>query len=387
MELGIDRLVRTHFKKLRGQRIGLLANIASCNRKLIPTIDIFLAQRYCKLNVIFAPEHGLFSALQDQKRAYDFIHPRKKILISSLYGRTLAPKPEILSNIDTVVIDLIDIGTRYYTFLWSAMILIKECAKIKKPVYILDRPNPLNGTAVQGPVLDKRFSSFVGLYPLPVRHAMTIGEACILINTEYKIDADIRIIKLNGWKRKNDFSQSGLKWVPPSPNMPAFDTALVYPGMCLLEGTNISEGRGTTRPFEIFGAPYIDPAELCKALHKENIKGVVFRPLCFIPTFNKYKGQLCGGAQVYIENKKIFNPLLLGLEVIRTIKRLYPETFQWRLPPYEFEKEKMPFDILIGNDWIRNSLTKGEPVCRIKKRWLSGLNHFKKIRKRYLLYK
>ncbi|OPX17644.1 hypothetical protein BXT86_05425 [candidate division WOR-3 bacterium 4484_100] len=386
MELGIDRLISERFKILRGKRIGLLANFSSCNKELKPTIDIFLNQRYCKLNVIFAPEHGLFSALQDQKRAFDFIDSTRGVLVSSLYGRRLAPDQKVLDDIDSVVIDLIDIGTRYYTFLWSAMLLIKECAKSKKTVYILDRPNPLNGVTVQGPVLERKFSSFVGLYPIPVRHGMTIGEVCNLINREYAINADLRIIPISGWKRKYYFPQTGLRWVPPSPNMPSFDTTLVYPGMCLLEGTNISEGRGTTRPFETFGAPYIEPERLCSALKKERIKGVIFRPTSFIPTFSKYRGRLCGGAQVYVQNGKVFNPILLGLAVIKTIRNLYPKEFQWRKPPYEFEKKKLPFDILIGNSWVRRMLMKDEPLWKIEKRWSCGFSHFKKLRKKYLIY-
>lgn len=333
------------------------------------------------------PEHGLYAAIQDQIRQDGYYDKERDIEISSLYGRTLRPDMDMLKKIDILVIDLQDIGTRYYTFLWSAILMIKCMALLEKKVIILDRPNPLNGRTVQGPVLESGYSSFVGLFAIPVRHGMTIGELCNLINKEFKIGAQIEIIKMKDWMRKFYYDDTDLCWIPPSPNMPSFDTALVYPGLCLLEGTNVSEGRGTTRPFEIFGAPWIDPFCFVEAIKKRNISWVNFRPTYFVPTFNKYRGRLCGGAQIYVMNRERFDPFSTGLEIIRTIKNLYPSKFKWRKPPYEFEKKRLPIDILLGNSWIREAIEINRSIASMKKRWEQDLNRFKRMRKKYLLYK
>ncbi|MEO0129016.1 MAG: DUF1343 domain-containing protein, partial [candidate division WOR-3 bacterium] len=260
MQLGIDVLQKHKLYDFSNKRIGLLTNISATDSQLVPTYWIFA--EYLNLRVIFAPEHGLYSALQDQIYVKNF--GQEKIKILSVYGKRLVPPKSVLKEIDALVVDLFDIGTRYYTFVWSAVLLLRQIAKLNKKVIILDRPNPLNGLAVQGPVLEEKFLSFVGLYSIPVRHGLTIGEICNMINIEENIGADLEIIKIEGWKRKFYFPDCSLKWTVPSPNMPSFETALVYPGMCLLEGTNVSEGRGTTRPFEIFGAPWIKEEKLVK---------------------------------------------------------------------------------------------------------------------------
>ncbi len=382
--LGIDILLADKYEPLTDKKIALLTHIPATDTKLIPTISHFVNSKITNTKLIFAPEHGLFSALQDQIFVKN--QRQKNILVVSLYGKRLSPTLKILRSIDIVVIDLVDIGTRYYTFIWSAILLIKIMSALRKKIIVLDRPNPLNGITVQGPVLEENFSSFVGLYPLPVRHGMTIGEICNMINREYKFNVDLTIIKMEDWKRRFYFPDCGLYWTVPSPNMPSFETACVYPGMCLLEGTNVSEGRGTTRPFEIFGAPWIDEEILVKELAQRDIKGVKFRPLKFIPTFHKYQGKVCGGAQFYVTDLKTFDPVCLGLEIISTIKRLYPKKFAWRKPPYEFEKKRMPFDILIGNSWIRETIEKGRPVSLMKRRWSKDLERFKRMRQKYLLY-
>lgn len=384
MQLGIDLLINNEFESLINKDIGLLTNISATDQNLIPTVDFFINCKDFNLKIIFAPEHGLFSALQDLIYVKDY--QQRGIPVISLYGKRLLPSIKVLKEIDILVIDLIDIGTRYYTFIWSAVLLLKQIARLNKKIIILDRPNPLNGLTVQGPILEEKFISFVGLYSLPVRHGLTIGEICKMINIEENIGADLEIIKMKGWKRKFYFPDCGLKWTVPSPNMPSFETALVYPGMCLLEGTNVSEGRGTTRPFEIFGAPWINEEEFIRELKRRNIQGAEFRPLKFIPTFHKYCGKICGGAQIYITDLKNFDPICIGLEIISTIKELYPKKFAWRKPPYEFEKKKLPFDILIGNSWIRKAIEKSESVDSMKKRWQNELDAFKKMRLKYLFY-
>ncbi|MEO0205532.1 MAG: DUF1343 domain-containing protein [candidate division WOR-3 bacterium] len=384
MQLGIDRLIANRFEQLRNMNVALLTHNPATDRRLQPTVQHFMKCKNTSLRLILAPEHGFFSALQDQVHVKG--HKQKRIPVLSLYGKSLVPRISILRKIDVLIVDLIDIGTRYYTFVWSAVLLLRQLARLKKKMVILDRPNPLNGLTVQGPVLEEKFLSFVGLYPIPVRHGLTIGEICKMINIEENIGADLEIIKMKGWKRKFYFPDCGLKWTVPSPNMPSFETALVYPGMCLLEGTNVSEGRGTTRPFEIFGAPWIKEEDLVERLNRKNTMGAEFRPLKFIPTFHKYCGKICGGAQIYVTDLKNFDPVCAGLEIISTIKELYPKKFAWRKPPYEFEKKKMPFDILIGNSWIREAIEKGESVETMKKRWQKDLVQFKKMRVEYLLY-
>ena len=387
MDLGIDRLVSRRFKPLAGARIGLLTNFSCCDSNLVPTIALFSEQTRVDLRAIFAPEHGLYAALQDQVKAGDYYDKKRKIKISSLYGRTLMPDMDLLGEIDVLVIDLQDIGTRYYTFLWSAILMIKAAAALEKEIFILDRPNPLNGIAVQGPVLEPGYSSFIGLYAVPVRHGLTIGELCNLINKEYRLGGTIRIIRMNGWRRPNYHHETGLPWTMPSPNMPSFDTALVYPGLCLLEGTNISEGRGSTRPFEVFGSPWIDPFAFAESINRRKIPGAHFRPTFFIPQFGKYRDRLCGGAQIYVKDRERFQPFSTGLEIIRTVKRLYPKRFRWRMPPYEFEKKRLPIDILCGNSWIRKALENNRSIPYLRMRWEKDLNRFKKMRSKYLLYK
>ncbi len=384
--LGIDRLIIRQFRPLDGARVGLCTNFPCCDSTLTPTMTVFSRQKKTNLRIIFAPEHGLYAALQDQVKAPDYYDKKKGIMISSLYGSRRWADIDLLQKIDVLVIDLQDIGTRYYTYLWSALMLIQEVAMLEKEVLILDRPNPLSGAVVQGPVLEPEFSSFVGLFSIPVRHGMTIGELCTLINEEHRLGARIQTIRMDGWRRQYYHTETGLPWVMPSPNMPLFDTALVYPGLCLLEGTNLSEGRGTTRPFELFGAPWIDPSLLVNALSKRKIPGAAFRPAYFVPTFGKYKGKRCGGAQIYVKSRKSFRPFSTGLEIIRIVRKLYPKRFKWSRPPYEFEKKKLPIDILIGNSWIRKAIEDNRSMSSIQMRWARALNRFKRIRKRYLLY-
>jgi uncharacterized protein YbbC (DUF1343 family) len=367
MLLGIDVLVANHFKSLNGMKVGLCTNSSACNSQLQPTMILFQQQQNFTLDVVFTPEHGLFGALQDQKKSFDFFDKKKNIKIHSLYGKRLAPDSAVIKKLDCIVIDLQDIGSRYYTFLWSTVLLIQQCALLKKKIIILDRPNPLNGVTLEGPVLEPDFSSFVGLYSIPVRHGLTLGELCTFINAEFKLSADITVVKMKLWQRCYYFDDTKLPWTIPSPN--------------------ISEGRGTTRPFEIAGAPWIDPFLLIASLKKGKLPGVQVRPIFFIPTFNKYKNELCGGLHIYVRNRKKFNSVVTGLTIIKTIKNLYPKKFAWREPPYEFEKKKLPFDILIGNAWVREAMIRTESIVAIRKKWITGLTEFKKAREKYLLYK
>lgn len=385
MLTGIDRCVNDDFALFSGMRIGLLSAMACCDSKLQPTVSLFASARSVRLEALFAPEHGFYAAGQDQVRIADSLY-RGAIRINSMYGRKRKPSLAALKDLDAVVIDLHDIGTRYYTFTWSAMLMIKEAAACRKKIFILDRPNPLNGVTVQGPLIERGFESFVGLYSVPVRHGMTIAELCTMLVKVRHIDADITVVRVKGWRRRDYFDDRRTPWTVPSPNMPRFPAALVYPGMCLLEGTNVSEGRGTTTPFEMFGAPWIDPLCLARELRKKDIPGCDFRPVHFIPVFHKYRGCLCGGLHLHVRRRDSFDPFSNGIEIIRAVRDLYPREFHWRQPPYEFEREKMPFDILCGNSWIREGIERGATVPVLRRRWQSALARFRSLRRNYLLY-
>jgi uncharacterized protein YbbC (DUF1343 family) len=294
----------------------------------------------------------------------------------------------MLQDIDAMVIDLQDVGSRYYTFIWTMENSMKACSETNKSVVVLDRPNPIGGFHSEGPVLDMKYASFVGQHPLPLRHGMTIGEIGRYLRDEFYPSLDYHVIPLQGWQRKMWFDDTGLPWVMPSPNMPTLDSATVYPGMCLLEGTNLSEGRGTSRPFEIFGAPYVKPEMLLKRLQEFKLPGVIFRPLHFQPAFQKYSGILCGGAQLHITKREKFRPFKTGVAVIKAVHDLSPEYFQWGRPPYEYEREKLPIDILAGTDRIRKDIEEGESLESMEAWWKEQCQEFqRKVRKKYLMYK
>jgi len=384
---GLEVFFKDHLKKFKGKRVGLIVNQASITHDYKHAIDLFSGNKTIKLAALFGPQHGIYGNTQDNMITWKgFTHPQLKIPVYSLYGETRIPTKEMLSDLDLLIFDLQDVGTRIYTFIYTMANAMKACAEFGKKFIVLDRPNPINGAIVEGNVLEEEFSSFVGMYPIPVRHGMTVGELAKLFNEEFKINADLEIIPMNGWKRNMWFDDTGLPWVLPSPNMPLLETSIVFPGTVHLEGTNISEGRGTTRPFEIIGAPFIDPDKLIKALRKENLKGVFFRPHYFEPTFNKWKGELCGGLQIHVLNRNTFKPVIAGIAIIKAIYKLYPEFFKWKEPPYEYVHDKLPFDVIAGTDKLRNQIMTGLPSEEIEASWKKNLSSFLKIRDRYLFY-
>lgn len=387
VKVGIDILEYTNFAILQGQRVGLVVHPASVDSGLEHTVDIFLREERIYLKALFGPQHGVQGSTQANMVEWEGYRDRHTELpIYSLYGKTRKPTRQMLENIDTLVFDLQDIGSRYYTFIWTMVLCMQACAEHGRRMVILDRPNPINGVSLEGPVLSPDFSSFVGLYPIPVRHGMTIGELALMFNKVFNIGCNVEVVKLEGWNRKHWFDETGLPWVMPSPNIPTLHTATVYPGLCLLEGTNLSEGRGTTRPFEVFGAPWVNPQELVKALQEEVLEGVVFRPLYFTPTFDKCVGELCGGFQIHVSNRDAFLPFITGVAIIKAVHKLYPNNFRWKDPPYEYEEEKLPFDILVGNDKLRQAIERGEPLQVMWKGWAKDLETFKEMREEYLLY-
>lgn len=385
---GLDRILSLWPKELVGARVGLLLHPASVSRKLEHAAGIALKSKRFKIHAFFGPQHGIRGETQDNMIEWEgFKDQRTGLPVYSLYGETRKPTSEMLRDIDVLVIDLQDVGSRYYTYIWTVELCLQACNEMNKVILILDRPNPIGGSIVEGPVLREDYSSFVGLRPLPVRHGMTIGEIGIYMRNNFYPDLSIYVIPLKNWKRKMWFDDSGLPWVMPSPNMPTLDTATVYPGQCLLEATNISEGRGTTKPFEIFGAPFIDPEALVKRLKDFRLSGVIFRPLYYQPTFHKYAGSLCGGAQIHVMDRLRFKPFKTGVAIIKAAHDLYPDEFSWRRPPYEYETERLPIDILTGSDRIRKDIEEGVSLERMEESWTEEWRVFdKKVRKRFLLY-
>jgi len=335
------------------------------------------------MTALFAPEHGFWGTAQDQ---VPIPSEKTHVPVHSLYGDQRAPSAEMLSEVDVLLCDLQDVGSRYYTFVWTMALAMQACAKLGKKFIVLDRPNPINGQTLEGPVLDPHFASFVGLYPVPVRHGFTIGEMAVWMNEGLGIAADLDVVRMRGWRRSMYFEETGLPWVLPSPNMPTLETAVVYPGGCLIEGTNLSEGRGTTHPFEMMGAPFIDPDALIQRLERSKLPGVVFRACRFEPTFHKFKGESCGGLQIHVTNRKTFKSFLTPLAVIQAVRELYPSAFAWRDPPYEYEAEKLPFDILCGTDRIRRTMEAGKPVQSLEKEWQKDCSTFARERRPFLLY-
>jgi uncharacterized protein YbbC (DUF1343 family) len=302
-----------------------------------------------RIAAFFGPQHGFLGQTQDNMVEWQsYEHRRLGIPIYSLYGKHREPTAKMLEDVDVLLADLQDIGTRYYTFIWTLYLCMRACEEHDVAIIVLDRPNPINGLTTEGPVLDLNYKSFVGMHPIPVRHGRTIGELATQFRDEAFPKCRLSILPMKNWARAMWFDQTGLPWVMPSPNMPTLDTATVYPGMCLLEGTNISEGRGTTRPFEIFGAPFIDAEAFCRELNILKLPGVFFRENYFQPTFHKFAGEMCGGAQLHVIDRDIFRPFQTGIEIIRCIRKLYPDSFAWKQPPYEYEREKLPIQILLG---------------------------------------
>ncbi|MEJ2636095.1 MAG: DUF1343 domain-containing protein [Calditrichia bacterium] len=387
---GLDILQQQDFRTLRGRKIGLLCNQASINKNYEHIISVMLPfhdRKQFTIQAVFGPQHGLWGHTQDNMIEWEGYHDKYTgLTIYSLYGQHRKPTPEMLRGVDLFVADLQDVGSRYYTFMWTMALAMEACQEAGIPVLVLDRPNPISGERAAGTVLDPQFSSFVGLYPLPQRHAMTLGEIALYLKENYFSDLDLKIVKMKAWKRRMYFAETGVPWAVPSPNMPAWETAVVYPGMCLLEATNISEGRGTTRPFETFGAPWISGRTLSKRLNQLELPGVFFRPIQYLPTFDKYQDQICEGAFIHVTDRDRFKPVLTTLALLQEIQNLYPSEFEWVPPPYEYEYEKLPIDILLGNGWLRQMIMDMTPLPEIEETLNREIISFEPVRQKYLMY-
>lgn len=371
---------------LRGLNVGLICNAASVTGDLVHASLALQASRAVRLKALFGPEHGVRGDAQDLVEVDGGRDRATGLPVHSLYGRTRAPTAEMLAGLDALLFDLQDVGARFYTFIYTMLNALEACARHGRRLVVLDRPNPLGGTTVDGNVLDPAYRSFVGLHPLAVRHGMTVGELALLFRDELGLRVDLRVVRMRGWRRAMEFEATGLPWVQPSPNMPTVDTAFVYPGGCLVEGTNLSEGRGTTRPFELVGAPWLDPWALARDLARERIAGAVFRPAIFTPTFQKHAGRTCAGVQVHLTDRRRFPAFLAYLLLIAHARRQDSARFAWRDPPYEYEQVKRPFDILCGTDAVRRAIESGVSPRRLEPAWRRTRAVFARRRAPHLLY-
>lgn len=383
---GLDVFLADPPKALKGRRLGLIANPATVTSDLVHGATALARSKRHRLTTLFGPEHGVWADAQDLVEVGDTTDPHTGLAVFSLYGETRVPSEAMLREVDVLVFDVQDVGSRYYTFIYTMLHAMESCAASGRALVVLDRPNPLGGAVVDGNVLDPAYRSFVGMHPLAVRHGMTVGELGRMFAAERRLGLELHVVPMRGFKRGMFFEDTGLPWVLPSPNMPTPDTAVVYPGGCLVEGTNLSEGRGTTRPFELVGAPWIDPWALASKLTKERIPGVRFRPVFFTPTFQKHAGQVCGGVQLHVTDRKTFPAFLTYLLLIECARAQDEKRFAWRDPPYEYERVKLPIDILCGTDAIRRQIEGGRPVRRLATGWRKEIAAFAKRRRRYLLY-
>ena len=384
---GIEVLLSDKIDLVRGQRIGLVCNQASVFADLKHAADVFFEHPDISLTTLFGPQHGIRGDVQDNMIETDHVvDPHTGLWIYSLYSETREPTEKMLENVDTIVFDLQDVGCRIYTFNYTMANCMRAAKKYGKRVVVCDRPNPINGIAIEGNVTETEFTSFVGQFEIPTRHAMTTGELAKLFNDHFGIGCDLEVIPMDGWQREMWFEDTGLPWVMPSPNIPTVDTCVVFPATVHIEGTERSEGRGTTRVFELNCAPYIDPWAWVAELEKFNFSGVVFRQTYFQPTFQKHARVTCGGLQLHVTDREAFKPVIVGIAMIKTAYDLYPGQFQWKQEAYEYEFDKNPFDVVSGTDTIRKAIEKGSSLKEIEESWSDGLQGFGKLRGSYLRY-
>jgi uncharacterized protein YbbC (DUF1343 family) len=360
-----------------------------------------------RLRVLYGPQHGIAGEKQDNMiESRHGIDPDLGIPVYSLYSETRSPTPEMLDGIDVLLVDLQDVGTRVYTFEWTTALALEACAATGREVVVLDRPNPIGGAVLEGNLIREGYTSFVGLYPVPMRHGLTLGELAALVNARLAPDragrpaprgdgagwrcpgrCDLTVVPMEGWRRRMLFPDTGLTWVLPSPNMPTFDTAVVYPGQVLLEGTNLSEGRGTTRPFEIFGAPWIDIRALKARFDRRRLPGVVLRPHAFEPTFHKWQGEACNGFQVQVTDLAAYRPYLTTLAILQDVIALHRDRFAWKQPPYEYVRDRLPIDVLTGDPAVRRALETGADLADLQASWRGEIAGFDREARVIRLYR
>jgi uncharacterized protein YbbC (DUF1343 family) len=385
---GLESILKEFPYQLKGKRIGILCHASSITKNFEHISDLFFRRKDCKLVALFGPQHGIHGQTQDNMIEWQSTkHPLSDIPLYSLYGMHRKPTPEMLNGVDVFLIDLQDVGARLYTYIWTVKLCMEACMEAGIPVWLLDRPNPIGRLPFDGPVLNEKYFTFVGGASIPLCHRMTIGEMALWIKEKYYECCDLNVIMMKNWKRSSLFSNTGLPWVLPSPNIPTLQTALVYPGTVLIEALNLSEGRGTTIPFELFGAPFINAEKLKKNLDERHIAGCAFRPHDFIPTFHKFCGELCHGMQIHITDIDHFKPVATAIEIFDSIiETTEKDAFKFRLPPYEYEYNLMPFDILSGDSGMRESLISRSNIGIEKERWEHEIEEFRKEFKYIAVY-
>ncbi|MEW6658206.1 MAG: DUF1343 domain-containing protein [Thermodesulfobacteriota bacterium] len=384
---GLEVFVHDPPSWAKGARLGLLSHPASVAANLESARELIARRFPGQLQVLFSPQHGLLGEKQDNMiSSPDFRDSRLHLPVISLYGPRMAPPPASLEKVDVILVDLQDVGTRVYTFAATVAKVMEAAAGAGVKVAVLDRPNPIGGVQVEGNMLRPGWASFVGPYPLPMRHGFTLGELARYYNTTQKMGCDLEVVPARGWRRGDYFDATGLPWVLPSPNLPTLEGAVVYPGQVLLEGTNLSEGRGTTRPFELFGAPFLEPGRIQSRLAEIPLPGVILREAFFEPTFHKWAGELCRGFQLHVTDRLTFKPYFTTLALLGAIRELYPQEFAWRQPPYEYETERRPIDLLTGDAAIRKGLDKNTPVPDLEAGWQKELGEFLEVRREFLIY-
>jgi uncharacterized protein YbbC (DUF1343 family) len=379
---GLDRITGECRDLLAGQRVGLVSNASAITCMVVPAAAAL--QSVCTLVALFGPEHGIAAHCADGASISSAVDAHTGLPVYSLYGENKRPTAEMLRGIDVLAFDIQDVGARFYTYIWTMSYVLEAAAEHHIPLIIFDRPNPITGHVCEGPILEPGYESFVGRYLVPIRHGLTMGELAHLFNSERALGADLTVVEMEGWQRSMWFDDTDLPWVPPSPAMPKLDTAIVYPGMCLFEGTNVSAGRGTATPFECVGAPWIDEFYLAAALNELSLPGVRFRPTCFIPSAYKYERETCRGIYAHVMNREMFRPLRTALHILSTLIRLWPDQFAWLRTSWEGHPPH--FDLLIGNGWVRERLDTGEPIDDIIARWQSDLARFWSVRQQHVMY-
>jgi uncharacterized protein YbbC (DUF1343 family) len=388
VQTGLERFLESPPKWAADARLGLLCNPASVDSKF-DHARLRIQQRFAdKLKALYSPQHGFFAEKQDNMvESADGVDPVLNLPIYSLYGKTRKPTQSMLDPIDVLLVDLQDVGTRVYTFIYTLSYCLEAAKALNKKVVVFDRPNPINGQTVEGNCLNPDFRSFVGRYALPMRHGLTIGELAKLFNEHFKIECDLEIIPMKGWRRSMFFKQTGLPWVAPSPNLPTPVSTMVYPGQVLWEGTNVSEGRGTTLPFELFGAPYLNPEKIIASIDADSIPGIVLRSVVFEPTTNKWQMQPCRGFQIHVTNSEQYRPYETSLRLLQAIIRHHKKSFEWKQPPYEYETRRLPIDLIIGDRQIRQRLENMESIDSLAESWQAGLDAFAENSQRFHLYR
>ena len=386
-KLGVERLLNEKINMIKGQRVGLVCNQASVTPDLRHVADVFAERSEFDLTTYFGPQHGIRGDVQDNMIETDHaIDTRTGKPIYSLYSETREPTEAMLENVDTIVFDMQDVGCRIYTFVYTMANCMRAAAKFGKRVVVCDRPNPIGGVQVEGNVTETTFTSFVGQFEIPTRHGMTTGELAKMFNEHFGIGCELEVVTMDGWTRDMYFEQTGLPWILPSPNIPTVDTCVVFPATVHIEGSELSEGRGTTKVFELNGAPFIDSYEWAAALDAYDFAGVTFRPCFFRPTFQKWAGQTCGGVHIHVTDRNTFTPVIVGIAMVKTAHDLYTDKFQWKQDAYEYEFGRNPMDIVCGTDKIRKQIEGGVSLREIEGDWQNGLNAYVEMRKEFLLY-